>query len=200
MTYDPRDFEGQVVVGVDEVGRGPLAGPVVAAAVVLDCHFSIPGLNDSKKLNEKTREQLNEQILAHASAVAIACVDAAQIDAINILQATFLAMKTAVAEVQQKIACDWALIDGNKIVPGVLLKQKAIIKGDTLVPSIMAASIVAKVYRDRLMNDYDKAYPHYGFAQHKGYGTKAHLSALQEYGPSPLHRLSFAPLKSPSLL
>jgi ribonuclease HII len=201
MTFDLSEYETHLVVGIDEAGRGPLAGPVVAAGVVLDRHHPIAGLNDSKKLSEKAREELFCEINQHALAVAISEVDARNIDRINILRATLLAMKNVLMEISQKMQLDWALIDGNILIPGVVpVKQRAIVKGDSLVPSIMAASIVAKVHRDRLMKEFDKLYPGYGFESHKGYGTAMHMNALATLGPCPIHRLSYEPLRSPSLL
>lgn len=200
MDLNLNQYESCIVAGIDEVGRGPLAGPVVAAGVVLDCHRPIMGLNDSKKLTEKMRNRLFQEINDRALVVAISEVDAAQIDKINILQATLLAMKNVLLEMHTKTKLDWALIDGNMTIPSVGIRQRAIVKGDTLVPSIMAASIIAKVYRDRLMKNFDELFPGYDFAVHKGYGTKKHMDALAALGPSPIHRLSFAPLKAPRLL
>ncbi len=201
MSFDLGEYETHIVVGIDEAGRGPLAGPVVAAGVVLDRHHPIAGLNDSKKLSEKAREELFLEINQHALAVAISEVDARNIDRINILRATLLAMKNVLLQISAKISLDWALIDGNVMIPGDMpVKQRAIIKGDALVPSIMAASIVAKVHRDRLMKEFDKLYSGYGFDSHKGYGTAMHMNALATLGPCPIHRLSYEPLRSPSLL
>lgn len=200
MDLNLNQYESCIVAGIDEAGRGPLAGPVVAAGVVLDCHRPIIGLNDSKKLTEKKRESLFLEINDRALVVAISEIDAAQIDRINILQATLLAMKNVLIEIHNKIKLDWALIDGNMTVASVGIRQRAIVKGDTLVPSIMAASIIAKVHRDRMMKNFDERFPGYGFADHKGYGTKKHMDALTALGPCSIHRLSFAPLKSPSLL
>ena len=175
------------VVGTDEVGRGPLAGPVVAAAVVLPSDFEVFGINDSKKLSEKKREELAKYIKEHALAYSIQEVSAQEIDALNILHAAELAMKKSVDALP---IGDVVFIDGtNK--PFVHIPYKNIIKGDSASISIAAASIIAKVYRDHLMVEYDKIYPEYGFAQHKGYGTKEHYDALRKYGPSPIHRKSF---------
>lgn len=198
-SFDP--YDSRMILGVDEAGRGPLAGPVVAAGVVLDRHQSISGLDDSKKLTQKKREQLFLEIQERALVTAICEIDAAQIDSINILQATFLAMKNVVLKIQTKIKFDVVLVDGNKTIPGQFeAPQQAIIKGDSLVPSIMAASILAKVHRDRLMEGFDKKFPGYGFAQHKGYGTKIHMEALDRLGPCAIHRQSFAPVRTMRLL
>jgi len=179
------------IAGVDEAGRGPLAGPVVAAAVILSPENLISGLMDSKQLTEKKREKLFELIYAHALAVGVGRAEVEEIDRINILQASMLAMKRAIESL--KIAPQLALIDGN-CCPLLLCDAKAIIRGDETEPAISAASIVAKVVRDREMRQLDLQFPEYGFAQHKGYGTKMHLAALQEHGPSIIHRRSFAPV------
>jgi ribonuclease HII len=185
--------QGRILIaGVDEAGRGPLAGPVVAAAVILDPNRPIEGLNDSKKLTEKKREYLFDVIQERALAFCIASADVEEIDRINILQATLLAMQRAI--VGLKIFPDLALIDGNQI-PILTCKAQAIIKGDETEPAISAASILAKVSRDREMCLLDKEFPQYGFSQHKGYGTKAHLLALEMYGPCVFHRRSFAPVR-----
>lgn len=177
-----------VICGVDEAGRGPLAGPVCAAAVVLPRDLDIPGLNDSKKLTDKKRRELYDIITAQALAYGVALVDEKTIDEINILQATFLAMERAVA--QLSIKPDLALVDGNR-EPSLPVPVKTVIKGDSLSASIAAASILAKVTRDRLMEELDETYPSYGFAVHKGYGTKRHYEALTEFGPCPVHRKTF---------
>lgn len=200
MIIDLREFDNCVVVGIDEVGRGPLAGPVVAAGVVLDRHRPITGLNDSKKLSEKAREELFPIIYERALAVEIAEIDAIEIDRINILQASLLAMRHVLVAICATMHVDWALIDGNQPIKNAPIQQKTIIKGDSLVPSIMAASIIAKVHRDRLMTSYDKRYPGYDFTHHKGYGTKAHLQAIDSLGPSPIHRISYGPIREPRLL
>lgn len=181
------------IAGIDEAGRGPLAGPVVAAAVILDPDHPIEGVNDSKKLSEKRREQLFELIMTHAVAVGIGLADAETIDRINILQATRQAMLEAV----QTLSCspDYLLIDGITTIASPL-PQQTIKQGDSRSASIAAASIIAKVTRDRLMLDYDRLYPAYGFARHKGYGSAAHLAALQQHGPCPIHRMTFARVKS----
>lgn len=190
-----------VAVGIDEVGRGPLAGPVVAAGVVLDATKPIDGLNDSKKLSALEREELSKLIHERALVVSIAEVDALTIDRINILRATMLAMRHVIADTAKRAHVDCALIDGRDLVPTTVpIRQKAIVKGDSLIPCIMAASIVAKVYRDTLMNRFDEQFPEYGFAQHKGYGTKEHQEALRSFGPCPIHRMSFMSLRQLELL
>ena len=181
--------------GVDEAGRGPLAGPVVAAAVILPERFTFQGLDDSKKLTEKQREILYPQIMEKAVSFGIGLVDEAEIDKINILQATFKAMKRAVD--QLNVTPDYLLIDGrdfpkfvNKESDG-LLAGEALIKGDGRSACIAAASVLAKVYRDNLMREYAQQYPLYGFEKHKGYGSKMHREAIIENGPCPIHRRSF---------
>lgn len=182
----------QLIAGVDEAGRGPLAGPVFAAAVILDPKKSIDGLTDSKKLTAKKREYLFKQIQTTAKAWAIARADVHEIDKINILQASLLAMQRAVKALN--IKPELALIDGNKC-PQLFCPSKAVVAGDKTVPEISAASILAKVARDAEMLILDQQYPDYGFAQHKGYGTKQHLIALKKLGASPIHRRSFAPVQ-----
>ena len=184
-----RGFE--LVAGVDEVGRGPLAGPVVAAAVILDPDHLPDGLNDSKKLTASVRERLFSEIMRHAH-VAIASIPAARIDVINIRQATFEAMAGAVNGLA--VRADFALIDGRD-VPPLPCPAEALIGGDRRSLSIAAASIIAKVTRDRMMTLLAQTYPDYGFEKHMGYGTAKHLKALDLHGPTPLHRMSFAPLK-----
>ena len=176
------------VCGTDEAGRGPLCGPVVAAAVILPRDIEIEGLNDSKKLTEKKREKLFEVIKEKAVAYAIAYATPAEIDKMNILNADMLAMRRAIEQLSP--AADLALIDGN-IARDMPIPAYPIIKGDALSCSIAAASILAKVARDRMCLEDDRMYPQYGFAKHKGYGTKAHMEALQKYGPCPIHRKSF---------
>ncbi len=177
-----------VICGVDEAGRGPLAGPVCAAAVILPEHLEIPGLNDSKKLSDKRRRELFPVIREKAVAYGIGFASQEEIDEINILQATFLAMKRAMDQLQVKP--DLALIDGNRQTDfGV--PCKTIIKGDSLSASIAAASVLAKVSRDDVMFQMAEQYPGYGFEIHKGYGTKAHYAALEALGPSPIHRMNF---------
>ncbi|MEW5756646.1 MAG: ribonuclease HII [Pseudomonadota bacterium] len=181
-----------LIAGVDEVGRGPLAGPVVAAAVILDPNNPIAGLADSKKLTEKKRELLFDEIQRKALAWAIGRAEVEEIDRINILQASLLAMQRAVAGLNP--APDHALIDGNRC-PVLRCTAQAIIKGDDKVPAISAASILAKVTRDREMTEMDALYPGYGLAQHKGYPSPIHLQALTELGVTPIHRRSFKPVK-----
>ncbi len=182
----------QLVAGVDEVGRGPLCGPVVTAAVILDPLRPIAGLNDSKKLTEKKREALCVEIQEKALAWCIARADVDEIDRLNILQATMLAMQRAVAGLA--IQPDLVLIDGNRC-PQLPMAAEAIVQGDGLVAEISAASILAKVSRDREMAILDAQYPGYEIAKHKGYPTPAHLKALQELGPTPIYRRSFAPVR-----
>ena len=180
-----------LVAGVDEAGRGPLAGPVVAAAVILDDLKPIQGLNDSKKLSARRREKLCDEILAKALCCSIAEASVQEIDALNILQATMLAMRRAVDGLRLKPVK--VLVDGNRI-PVLDVRAEAIVQGDAKVPAISAASILAKVHRDRLCQAWHAQYPAYGFDRHKGYGTAEHLQALQAHGPTPWHRLSFAPV------
>lgn len=184
-----RDACGGVVCGVDEAGRGPLAGPVYAAAVILSPDRPIDGLNDSKKLSEKKREALYDVIVERAEAFCIASASVAEIEEHNILGATYLAMSRAVQGLS--LAPDLALIDGNRIPPQLGVAAQTVVKGDAQSESIAAASILAKVTRDRLLIELDANYPQYGFAVHKGYGTAAHTAALKEYGPCPEHRPSF---------
>ncbi len=188
--YEARAAENgfTAVCGVDEAGRGPLAGPVCAAAVILPQGLIIEGLNDSKKLSEKKREMLYDKVTENAIAWSVAFASEAEIDEINILQATFLAMKRAVEGLG--IKADYALIDGNRMPP-LDIDGETVIKGDSLSMSIAAASIIAKVTRDRLMLEIDKEYPQYLFSQHKGYGTALHYEMLEKHGVSPVHRRSF---------
>ncbi|MDR3740505.1 MAG: ribonuclease HII [Terracidiphilus sp.] len=179
------------IAGVDEVGRGPVFGPVVAAAVILSRDCAIDGLNDSKKLSEKKRLTLDTEIRSSAVAWAIASVDVETIDRINIRQASLLAMRRAVE--QLALSPDYLLIDGVDTINWPC-RQQSVIHGDATSVSIAAASILAKVYRDRLIVELDQQYPGYGLARHKGYGTAAHLAALKRLGPTPLHRRSFAPV------
>jgi len=185
-----------LIAGVDEVGRGPLAGPVVAAAVILDDRQPIVGLKDSKQLSEKKRESLTIIIKQRALCYAFGQASHTEIDQINILQASLLAMKRAIEALS--IQPHLVLVDG-KYCPKISCSVKAIIKGDATVPAISAASIIAKVFRDHQMIAFDKIYPEYGLAQHKGYPTKQHLSALVRYGPTPIHRYSFSPVKKISM-
>ena len=180
-----------LMAGVDEAGRGPLAGPVVAAAVMLDDLNPIVGLADSKKLSPRKREQLFDEILAKALCCSIAEASVEEIDRLNILQATMLAMQRAVQGLRLKPAR--VLVDGNRL-PQLDMLAEAIVKGDALVPAISAASILAKVHRDRWCVQYDRQYPQYGFAGHKGYGTPEHMEALEAHGACPQHRKSFAPV------
>ena len=185
--------ENTVIAGVDEVGRGPLAGPVIAAAVILDPEQPIYGLADSKSINEKKREKLAQEIMLKSRAWAIARAEVYEIDELNILQASLLAMCRSVDALNIKPGL--VLVDGNHC-PEMELPVKAIIKGDTKVAAISAASIIAKVARDREMTDLDHEYPGYGFAVHKGYPTMAHIQALKQLGACPVHRRSFAPVKN----
>jgi len=188
----------QLIGGVDEAGRGPLAGPVVAACVVIGPDFSLDHSDlelvaDSKSLSAKKRERLFKVIREKAKAVEIGLVGRETIDKINILQASFLAMRRAIAKLP--LSPDYILLDGAFKIPKLSKPQTAIVKGDASVFSIAAASIIAKVSRDWLLQEMDKKYPEYGFAKHKGYGTKQHLEMIDKYGPCPEHRLSFSPLK-----
>ncbi|SET75552.1 ribonuclease HII [Lacrimispora sphenoides] len=184
-----RQYEDHILVcGIDEAGRGPLAGPVVAGAVILPRACEILFLNDSKKLSEKRREALFEEIQEKASAFAVGVVGADRIDEINILQATYEAMRLAIAKLGAEPE---VLLNDAVTIPGVTASQVPIVKGDSKSVSIAAASIMAKVTRDHMMEEYDKLFPEYGFAKHKGYGTAAHIHALKEFGPCPIHRRSF---------
>lgn len=183
----------QIIVGLDEAGRGPWAGPVVAAAVILDPSKPIAGLTDSKKLTEIKRNKLFDEIKQKSLAWAIASAEVDEIDSLNILQASFLAMQRAVQ--QLAIKPTYAFVDGN-LLPDLGIPGKAIIEGDLLEPCISAASILAKVYRDQQMILLEEQYPGYGFAKHKGYGTKVHQQALKQLGPSVIHRKSFKPIKA----
>lgn len=187
-SYENEYCSFTAICGIDEVGRGPLAGPVVAGAVILPKDDKILYLNDSKKLSAKKREELSDIIMERAISVSIAEVSHERIDEINILQATYEAMRKAVHNLS--VSPDILLNDAVTI-PGLSMKQVPIIKGDAKSASIAAASIVAKVYRDRLMVEYDKLYPGYGFGENKGYGSQAHINAIKSLGPSPIHRMSF---------
>ena len=178
----------KLICGVDEAGRGPLAGPVCAAAVILPPNVEIPGLNDSKKLSDKKRRELFPIIKEQAIAYGIAFADHSEIDEINILQATYLAMERAIAQLSVKP--EMALIDGNR-AKDFGIPVETVVHGDSLSASIAAASVLAKVTRDDYMLKMAEAYPNYGFEIHKGYGTKAHYAALTAYGPSPIHRMTF---------
>ncbi|MBD1380028.1 ribonuclease HII [Metabacillus arenae] len=180
-----------VIAGIDEVGRGPLAGPVVAAAVVLDEYFFLPGLTDSKKLSWEKREEFYDFIMGNAKAVGIGVVTSEEIDQLNIYEATKKAMLEAITSLS--IEPDYLLIDAMKLP--INTKQSSIIKGDAKSISIAASSCIAKVTRDRMMKQYAEIYPEYGLEKHMGYGTKQHLEAIKSYGATPIHRMSFAPLK-----
>lgn len=186
--HDCFDRGLRLVCGVDEAGAGPLAGPVYAAAVILPADWTPAGLNDSKKVTPKKRDVLFDEICEHAQAWAVAAVDEKEIDRINILNARMKAMELAIRGLS--ITPEYALIDGN-CSRGITLPNETIVGGDGSSASIAAASILAKVSRDRFMTELDARYPEYGFARHKGYGTKAHYEALRKYGPSPVHRLTF---------
>ena len=178
-----------IVCGVDEAGRGPLAGPVCAAAVILPVDTEIEGLNDSKKLSEKRREALYDVICEKALAYCVAYGSLEEIEEFNILEATFLAMNRSIEGLD--IKPDYALIDGNQVPKGITIPCETVVKGDAKSSSIAAASILAKVSRDRLLLEYDATYPEYNFKKHKGYGTKEHTDLILKYGPCPIHRLSF---------
>ena len=191
--YAARDEGARMVAGVDEAGRGPLAGPVVTAAVILPFGLFLPGLNDSKKVSAKKRELLYDEIMEKVVAVHVSIVDAATIDRVNIYQATMNGMYEAILSLEPKP--DKVLIDAVELAK-LPMPSLSIIKGDAKSASIAAASILAKVTRDRLMMQYDAEYPQYGFSQHKGYGTAQHIAALRKYGPCPIHRRSFEPVRS----
>ncbi len=201
---------GKVIVGIDEAGRGPLCGPVVAAAVCFreteEVLSELPEwkfVRDSKKLSEKQREKMFDFVMEHAF-IGVGIMHADTIDRVNILEATFLAMKSAIVSLRQQLTKSneqrvkdenlRLLVDGNQLIPNIPYEQHAIVNGDDLMKVIAAASIIAKVTRDRMMMEYDKEYPQYGFAKHKGYGTKVHMDALRKFGPCPIHRMSFRPV------
>lgn len=186
-------YSTQQLAGVDEAGRGPLAGPVVAAAVVLPAGNSLGGIRDSKKLTRKTRERLDLAIKEHAVCWAIGEADVSEIDSLNILQATLLAMSRAVGALS--VFPDLVLVDGCH-APDLTCRVRTVVKGDQVVPSISAASILAKVYRDKIMVGFHHHYPEYGFAANMGYPTRSHLAALAQYGPTAIHRRSFAPVRA----
>ncbi|MEI7750157.1 MAG: ribonuclease HII [Candidatus Moraniibacteriota bacterium] len=211
---DENEFEkqkraetGLIIVGIDEAGRGPLAGPVVAAAAAYrdQAAFAVADelgkkfrfIRDSKTLSEKKREEMYDFIREHFD-IGIGIVDSETIDRINILQATFLAMKEAVSDLRKTLRVQdgglLLLVDGNQEIPNLSVRQETVVGGDALVRSIAAASIIAKVTRDRMMLEYDATYPAYGFAKHKGYGTKDHMDALRRFGACPIHRMSFKPV------
>lgn len=189
--------QGQRIAGVDEAGRGPLAGPVVAAAVILDPVRPIPGARDSKRLSAPQREQLAGEIRRHALAWAIASASVEEIDALNILQASLLAMRRAVEALSP--SADFALIDGNRL-PQLRIGARAIVGGDDSEPAISCASILAKTYRDAQMRELDRAHPGYGFAVHFGYPTPQHRRLLEQLGPCAIHRLSYAPVRAAARL
>lgn len=182
-----------ILAGVDEAGRGPLAGPVVAAAVILDQQVQLAGLNDSKKLTEQQRNRLAPLIKQHALCYAIAHASVAEIDDLNILQATLLAMQRAINGLS--VTPELVLVDGNQL-PKITIPAEAIVKGDSLIQAISAASILAKVTRDALMLDYHRQFPNYAFHLHKGYGTKQHLAEINRFGCLEIHRRSFQPVKT----
>lgn len=177
------------ICGIDEAGRGPLCGPVVAAAVILDKDVIIEGVNDSKKISEKKREELYDKIINSALSVGVGIANVEEIEKLNILGATKLAMTRAVENL--KIKPDYVLIDGNQNVKSISIEQNTLVSGDSKSLSIACASIIAKVTRDRLLIKMDEKYPEYGFAKHKGYGTKAHIEAIKKYGITDIHRPSF---------
>ncbi|AJI52904.1 ribonuclease HII [Francisella philomiragia] len=181
-----------IILGIDEAGRGPLSGPVVAAGVILDSEKIIEGLTDSKKLTEKKRQSLYEQIIAHAKAYTIVEVSSQQIDELNILQATLKAMNQVADNLKRQF--DKVLVDGNKL-PNWDYNSEAIVKGDSKIQEISAASILAKVHRDNICLEHDRLYPQYGFAKHKGYPTKEHLENIRKYGVLDIHRKSYKPIQ-----
>lgn len=187
-----REYGYTSLIGIDEAGRGPLAGPVVAAAVMLPEELEIPGLDDSKKLTPVKREMVFDQIVSSEAAYAVGIVDNEMIDRINILKASMRAMAQAVA----KLDCPNAflLVDGHLPVPNIEYPQLAVINGDIWCPSISAASVIAKVTRDRIMDHYDRLYPQFSFARHRGYATADHIRELKEHGPTPIHRQSYRPV------
>ncbi|MDR1511743.1 MAG: ribonuclease HII [Endomicrobium sp.] len=195
FSFDKSFYDKNVglIAGVDESGRGPLAGPVVAAAVVLPRGLVIPDLNDSKQLSEKKRKILFEIIKEKSLFYGVEFIDSGTIDKVNILQATFLAVCYAVAKLRERPSL--CLIDGNRRVPGLFCEQETVVGGDSKSASIAAASVLAKVLRDKVMLEYSELYPVYDFKKHKGYGTKEHIEFLRRYGVSPIHRLSFYPVR-----
>lgn len=215
---ETRDIlEKKIIIGIDEAGRGPLCGPVVAGAVCfreseeeLSKFPEWKFVRDSKKLSEKQREKMFEFVLEHAF-VGVGIMHADTVDRVNILEATFLAMKSAIASLRQQLTKNLLtgqagseqrvrdedlriFVDGNQLIPNISYEQHAIVDGDNLMKVIAASSIIAKVTRDKMMLEYDKQYPNYGFAKHKGYGTKVHMDALRKFGPCPIHRMSFRPV------
>lgn len=193
LTADEIPYQGILLAGVDEAGRGPLIGSVVAAAVILDPQQPIVGLDDSKKLTDKKRQALAIEIKQKSLAWSVAEASAAEIDELNILQASLLAMQRAIDALSP--AGEFVLVDGNRLPKSLLLPALAVVKGDARHPAIAAASILAKVSRDTQLIELDKRYPEYGLAKHKGYPTKAHFAALEEHGVLPEHRRSFTPVK-----
>ena len=183
-------IDQRIIAGADEAGRGPLSGPVVAACCVLPDDFPFDILNDSKRMNEKERIEAEKIIKEKAIAYSVTAISNEVIDEINILSASLLAMRLSFLKVRRKTKVDLLLVDGNKI-PDVPINVKAVVKGDQKIAQIMAASILAKTARDRYMMEMDSLYPQYGFAIHKGYGTRAHIEALRRFGPCPLHRMTF---------
>ena len=188
MFYEKKYASYGTICGIDEVGRGPLAGPVVAGAVILPADCRILYINDSKKLSAKRREALYDEIMEKAVAAEIGIVSWERIDEINILQATYEAMRQAIGKLKVQPGC---LLNDAVVIPEILIQQVPIIKGDSKSQSIAAASIIAKVFRDRLMDEYAKQYPEYAFDSNKGYGTAAHIEAIKKYGPCPIHRRTF---------
>ena len=190
LAYERKYYDqgAQYIAGIDEAGRGPLAGPLVIAAVILPQEVFISGLNDSKQLSEKKREELYDEIMEKAVAVEVGYASPARIDEINILQATYEAMREAVSKLS---VTPQILLNDAVTIPGITIPQVPIIKGDAKSISIAAASIIAKVTRDRLMKEYDKIMPEYGFASNKGYGSREHIEALKQYGPTAIHRKTF---------
>ncbi|MDP8241291.1 MAG: ribonuclease HII [Candidatus Hatepunaea meridiana] len=181
------------IAGIDEAGRGPLAGPVVAAAVILKPWMDLPGVIDSKQMSEGKREEAYDYIMKNSLCVAIAASSVKVIDRINILKATMVAMNRSVFRLKQTV--DYLLIDGNRFPDGLEIPGETVIGGDGICRSIAAASVIAKVTRDRLMRKLDRIYPNYGFAENKGYGTAEHIRSIEKYGPTPHHRYSFAPVR-----
>ncbi|MGN0293966.1 MAG: ribonuclease HII [Lachnospiraceae bacterium] len=188
QSFEREMTQGCIFAGIDEAGRGPLAGPVVAAAVIMPCDCTLLYVNDSKKLSAAKREELFDRIMDTAVSVGVGMSSPGRIDEINILQATYEAMREAVSQLEPYPDM---LVNDAVVIPGISVPQKAVIKGDAKCYSIAAASIIAKVTRDRIMEQYDSLYPEYGFAGHKGYGSAAHIAALKMYGPCPIHRHSF---------
>ena len=194
-----RRFRVSHLGGVDEAGRGPLAGPVVAAAVVLPPRAHLPGLDDSKVLDPDVRNELALAVRARAVAVGWSIVGPRTIERLNILRATDLAMRRAVGRLSRRASPELLLVDGHRTIPDTPWTQEAVVDGDAKSLAVAAASVIAKTVRDRIMDRLDRYYPQYGFARHKGYGTPEHLEALEAHGPCPWHRYSFAPVRQPEL-